>query len=254
MDKAKFIEIAPYYYALAVVHYLLEKSLQEATFPQIWNRYNDIEHPEEEPSLPFRPLIDKGVDWLREEGLIAVFDDPFAPKVLVRTSEFVDALNRLAEDTTSPFHIYSKLQNPVPWLFKGLDLLERQRKELNVVASDFEVDEWAPIQIDISEAELQAVITSVDDVVEQVRGDNGYAEHVPQERSFVNDSLSAFSNTLKNAASTSLPYIRKFAFEPLTILSKRFAKTAIEISINAAKEAIKSWLTKHGFGWLDTWF
>jgi hypothetical protein len=50
-----------------------------------------------------------------------------------------------------------------------------------------------------------------------------------------------------------VPYIRKFALEPLAILSKRFAKTTMEVGIGAAKEAIKAWLTKHGFGWLDTW-
>jgi hypothetical protein len=53
VDKAKFIEVAPHYYALAVVHYLLEKNVQEVTFTQLWDRYNDIDHPEEEPSLPF---------------------------------------------------------------------------------------------------------------------------------------------------------------------------------------------------------
>jgi hypothetical protein len=196
VDKAKFIEVAPHYYALAVVHYLLEKNVQEVTFTQLWDRYNDIDHPEEEPSLPFQPLIDRGVDWLRDEGLVAVFEDPFAPKVVVRTTDFEEGLNRLSQDTTLPFYTYSRLQNVSSWLFHGLDFLERKRKEFKVVEEDFEVDEWAPITIESSESELQAVIASVDEIVEQVRGDNGYAEHVPQERSFVYDSLSVFSNTL----------------------------------------------------------
>jgi hypothetical protein len=100
---------------------------------------------------------------------------------------------------------------------------------------------------------LQAVIASVDDIIEQIRGDNGYAGYVPQDRSFVYDLLLVFSQTLRTAASTSVPFTRKCALEPLSVSSKRFAKTAVEVSIGAAREAIKAWLTKHEFGWLGTW-
>src|ERR1700722_756694 len=118
---------------------------------------------------------------------------------------------------------------------------------------DFEVDEWAPITIESSEPDLQAVIASVDDIIEQIRGDNDYAEYVPRDRSFVYDLLLVFSHTLRTAASTSVPFTRKCALEPLAVSRKRFAKTAVEVSIGAAREAIKAWHTKHGFGWLGTW-
>jgi len=59
-------------------------------------------------------------------------EDPSPPKVVVRTTDFEEGLNRLSQDTTC-IYTYSRLQNVSRGLFNGLDFLERKRKEFKVV-------------------------------------------------------------------------------------------------------------------------
>jgi hypothetical protein len=251
VDKAHFIETAPLYYAIAIVQYLLENDTIEAASTAVRERFNDTSHPDDEPSLPFRPFFDRAVRLLVAEGLLEVLDDPFGPQMLFRTDSFHDDLNRLAENRASPFHRFRRIKEPLPWLFSALASLEETRVELGVEAEDMAIDEWAPLELDRSESELIALIQSVDDTVEKVRGDNGYAASAPQERAFTLQSLVAFSTTLKEAAATSLPYIRHYAIEPLAVLGRRFARGALELTITTAKEALKAWLKKHGLDWLN---
>jgi hypothetical protein len=188
------------------------------------------------------------------EGIVEALDDPFGPQMLFRTNDFSENLTRLAADQTSPFHRFRRMTQPLPWLFGALAAIERMRSRLQIKASDIETDEWAPLKLDRSEPELMEVIAAVDEVIGTVRGDNGYAENMPLEREFILQSLATFSKTLKEAAATSVPYIRRYAIEPLTILGRRFAKGALEVTIAAAKETLKTWLKKHGLDWLNAWW
>jgi hypothetical protein len=255
MDKAQFIAIAPIYYAIAIVHYFRETDAREARSTEIERRFNEFEHPDETPSLPFRPFFEKAVAFLLDRGIIEAYNDLVAPQVLFLNGGFTSKLNNLTSDTRSPFRAYGRLVDPLPWLFEALDRTESIRQELGVEAADLEdSDEWAPLELDRSEPELTAVIEAVDDTIEAVRGDNGYAQAMPQERSFVLDSLSAFLKTIKEAPATSMPYVKRFAIEPLSRLAKTFARTAWELTISAAKEAIKGWLKKHGQDWIEYFF
>ena len=98
---------------------------------------------------------------------------------------------------------------------------------------------------------MKAVIDTIDQTLDQVQGDNGYADVHLKERAFVVDGLSAFSKRLKDASSISVQYIRRYGIEPLSLLTRRFSKAAHEVTVAAAREALKAWLVKHGLGWLD---
>jgi hypothetical protein len=254
MDKAEFIERAPIYYAIAIVQFLAEQNAVEARSLEILDRYNRYEGTDERPSLPFPPFFNRAVTWLVRERVLEVLNDDFAPQVLIRSDSFEAELDRISDDSTSPFNTYRRVRETLPWLFGALDRLETTRLALGVDEDDLEIDEWAPLELDRSESELMAVIESVDDVVEKVRGVNGYADNMPQERAFTLESLTAFSQTLKESAATSASYIRRFAIEPIGILSRRFAKGTIELTIAAAKEALKAWLKKHELDWLEEWW
>ena len=51
-----------------------------------------------------------------------------------------------------------------------------------------------------------------------------------------------------------MPYVRRFANEPLARLAKTFGRSALELTISAAKESLKAWLIKRGIPWLGDWW
>ena len=66
------------------------------------------------------------------------------------------------------------------WLNDALDQVAKERERLEVQDSDFDEPdyEWRPIPLDRDEPELQTAIRAVDEIVESVRTDNGYAANL----------------------------------------------------------------------------
>lgn len=124
---------------------------------------------------------------------------------------------------------------------------------VGIQATDFDQPdrEWEPIPLDLSEPELKVAIQAVDEVIELVRADNGYAATIPEERAFVLDGLSVLSTRLKTSETVSVPFIQTYGVDPFMKLVRRFGGTAIELLVAAAREALKEWLKKKGIGFLD---
>lgn len=259
MDKARLVEVAPYYYALAIISFF-ERTGNTATQTKVSENYRMSfdEDGVDEWDYANRPRpFALAVDWLELMGLVTRIGDDFGPTIIQRIPDLSGVRRALRTcDIPAVINYISSGEDEV-WLRAALQNLERAYSKLKIKDSDFddrEPDrEWTPLPLDRDEPELEAVIVSLDETIEAVRGDNGYAEHMPEERSYVLDGLVAFSKKLKEATTISVPYLRRYAVEPISMLAKRFSKTALEITIAAAKEAIKTWLTKHGLGWLDTW-
>ncbi len=79
-----------------------------------------------------------------------------------------------------------------------------------------------------------------------MRGANGYAETVPEERKFVLASLTVAADKLRSEDSVSFLFIRRFVIEPLSILVSRFGNAVIGALAKAAVESFKIWLKEHG--------
>jgi hypothetical protein len=59
---------------------------------------------------------------------------------------------------------------------------------------------------------------------------------------------------LKEASTISVRYLRKYGFEPLGALMRRFKDAAIGIAATAAREALRDWLRRKGITFLDDLF
>jgi hypothetical protein len=254
MDKARFIEIAPIYYALAIAAYLRERP--NATSRIDISKAFTIDDEETQEIwcyLDSNKLFSLGTEWLKAEKVIEIITGDFGPPLIEPSIDFDKQTERLANQTPSPFNQFARHKFSMPWLHETLRDMKRTQNSLRVTDRDFDVldTEWRPLRLDREEPELQQVIASLDEAIEVTRGDNGYAQNIPEERAYVLDSLSALSKRLKDAATISMPYIQRYGIEPLSILARRFAKSALELTISAAKEAIKTWLQNHGLSWLD---
>ena len=194
-------------------------------------------------------LLDLAINILKEAGVIDFDEDTFGPPLIIPDDYFsLGWRNSLGTD--SP--VYRRYtQGGDQWLLSALDGLARQAERLGIQESDYDNPdgEWTPIPIDRTQEETIALIEAVDDTAEKLRSDNGYSAFKAEERNYVVDSLLAFGKRMREAATTSFPFIRQYALEPLARAAKALGRSATGLAVEVLKAKIKEWLMKQGIPW-----
>jgi hypothetical protein len=246
MDKADFVRLAPYYYAMAVMSVLRKRG---DPFPDYKIRsvyLIDMDNDPEPRTLLDRGVIwERAVSWLIQNGLIKVQHDPFGPPVFSRTTDASLIWDGILKDPQLPFYNFEASGQSDDWLVPALHALENTYVNLEMEPEDFESPEreWEPVPLDLEEVETQEALEQLEAVTKDVREDNGYAVTHPQERDFVLEGLDSTVKKFKEG-SVSARYVR-VALERLSLLGKRFAGSAKELSITAAKTALMEFAKKH---------
>jgi hypothetical protein len=246
MDKAEFVAKAPVYYALAIAS-VLRKSAGPMPEFKIKANFPDSNDQElEGSSLIGRWMLwDRGVAWLVARDMIRIRYDSFGPPILSAGPDFADQWNELTHDDGLPFSAYEAAGRSDDWLIPALHALENTFVNLDMKPDDFENPdaEWAPIKIEADDATAKNAIRSLERMIEEVRSDNGYSATHPQERDYVLEGLQGTLAKFKSS-SISAGYIR-IAFERLGTLGRRFAGSAKDGAITAAKAALMEFAKKH---------
>jgi len=177
--------------------------------------------------------------------MIRIRTDPFGPPIFSQSESFQEAFDALREDEGSAFSTYFASGESAAWLTYALHSIENHYVNLGIQPSDFEdVDsEWAPIPIDQSDPSTKNAIEALEQVVDEVRSDNGYNASLPQERDFVLEGLTGVLGKLKSP-SISAGYV-KLAMDRLSILGRRFAGSVREATIIGARTAIIDFAKRH---------
>jgi hypothetical protein len=248
MDKAEFVERAPIYYALAIA-----VALERATAPMpefkikgMFPNDDDARHPDDVGSLLVRWMIwERAVSWLLARNMIKIRSDPFGPPIYSQSSDFTGEWDRLLNDDTLPFSTYQAAGRSDDWLIPALHSVENYFVNMDMKAADFDNPdaEWTPIKIDAEDSSAKKAISCLQDIIEEVRSDNGYTASHPQERDYVLEGLRGTLDKFKSS-SVSPGYIR-VAIERLRMLSARFSGTLKAVAITAAKEALIEFAKKH---------
>jgi hypothetical protein len=129
MDKAEFIDVAPRYYATAILVYLQQRS--ESVSEQKLSEYYSARTSEAErvSYLDRFRLFDIAVAFLRKDGLIETVHDAFGPTLIKRASDFTNKYNALSQDTNFPLYKYrlanSGIESGMEWLRMALRELDR---------------------------------------------------------------------------------------------------------------------------------
>jgi hypothetical protein len=116
---------------------------------------------------------------------------------------------------------------------------------MDMKAEDFDNPdaEWTPIQIDGEDPGVKKAVSSLEDIIEEVRSDNGYNSTHPHERDHILEGLQGTLEKFKSS-SISAGYVR-IAIERLGTLGRRFGGTLKEGAIAAAKGALIEFAKKH---------
>jgi hypothetical protein len=90
MDKAEFVNIAPKYYSLAIIAYLIQhisfvEGITAETFSGHYSNEEDHTY-----YVPRWKLFDLAVACLVQEGMIDVVSDPFGPSIISPSESFTD--------------------------------------------------------------------------------------------------------------------------------------------------------------------
>jgi hypothetical protein len=201
-------------------------------------------------------------------GWIDCIEDEFAPLFIRGNASLVDG--PMADIGFRRLHDkYEKLgDSQFEWLDSALIAVvdSFEIEELNAILEKGEIefatkasvssppnteDYWSPIPLDRGDANQTAAVKALETLIEELRGDNGYAAAHSEEKAFVQDGLSAVAKRLKENTQISWMYLQEFAFKPLGILIKRFGGAAIGIAAATAKDAFVSWLKSKGLSFLD---
>jgi hypothetical protein len=245
LDKSRFIERAPLYYALAVAAHFDSNSGRSGSISSIEGAYT-VQEDDADPYcyVSKSVLLIRGIDWLIEKGLVAAEPDDFGPTTYHRTSNFYSEWSSLKDLAGTPFHKFAQSPDGERWIYDALLAVNRQSNQLEIKDRDFDKpdDEWEPLPLDRDDQNLKEAIKAVEDTIEAVRSDNGYAQTVPEERKYVLDSLNSAARTLKESDTVSVPYLKTYALEPLSRVIRRFGKAAAGATASLTKDAIYTWL------------
>jgi hypothetical protein len=204
-------------------------------------------------------LIELAIEYLEEENIVRLVTDEFAPRIVIQHRNFGENLNALfrREDTLFSRYLLAG-EGRAAWLNKALSNINLRMKaweeEEKVEGETANADIWQPIPLDRGDQHQQQATKTLDRIIEELRGDNGYAATYPEEKAFVQDKLTAVSKRLKEDSQISWMYLLEFAFKPLGIIIKRFGEAAAGIAASAARESLSSWLKSKGISLLDDLF
>ena len=104
-----------------------------------------------------------------------------------------------------------------------------------------DTDSWEPLPIDRSRPEYEAVDEALDNAVQVVESDNGYAASEPEERDQIVWSLKQGLEAIRERL-PSRSQVKSLIVAPLKFLAEKFATTAIGEAAKAALPKIAAWL------------
>lgn len=243
MEKVEFVRIAPSYYELAVVLAVQTKQDYVADF-ELRRMY--IIHPVEatEPNDTYclignKDLLRIAITNLVEQQVIEALNDPFGPSQFKAGIGLDEYMSEQRQNIATPLYKATASGDVDWWLKDALLGLDRVAYRIGITSEGFQDPErdWTPIPLDRTDARVQKAIERVDEAITHVEQNNGYGTAYPEERQFVLDNLKLLSNTLKNAASTSITYIKTHGLNALQKLQDRFGTALIG---EAARDASKA--------------
>ncbi|MCH8997994.1 MAG: hypothetical protein IID48_06960 [Proteobacteria bacterium] len=170
----------------------------------------------------------------------------------VFTKKAVGALfsRELIEFVDVEFDTYSISEEGIIYIENQLDneesfinsYVEEKPTNYNIIELPADIDdEWEPLPIDRTTPEYEKAVEALDDAVEKIEADNGYAANQPEERNSVVWSLKQGVAAIREMA-PSLAQVRALVMDPLNSAIKTLKESGPGLAAMFAREALKEWI------------
>ncbi|MBV9572073.1 MAG: hypothetical protein JO056_12610 [Alphaproteobacteria bacterium] len=257
MDRQDFIELAPIYYAGAIYAFVKSREglISESDILQHYSTVTlkrGTNSRETYYYLSKPEIFRTALVWLRKKKLVKIIEDPFVDPMILRDGNSQQRLaNIIKDDDTNPLVRFVEVDWNEDWIKRALRKINDKYVDLHFDTKDFDLPnaEWEPLPLDRSDPRLSEIIHGVDEIIETVRGDNGYAATLPEERSYVLTTLSTGSKILGTENSTSIPALRTYVIDPLVRIAKRFKDAALGVLADGTRAAIIEYVKQHAPQW-----
>lgn len=131
--------------------------------------------------------------------------------------------------------IYSKKGDD--WLFETGGIISEEIAAVNSIPAT--EDAWEPLPLDRQNPALTHAIEKIDELIQAIKQDNGYAANEPDERNFIVSALQAGVHALRDQTVIYRMQFRAFIWEPIKRITTRFGSSVIGVLADAAKEGLK---------------
>ncbi len=170
--------------------------------------------------------------------LATAFRDPYGPDV-VQIHERIDR-----KELIGVCPLYEKVailgdkSERFRWVERALHQIElAQAETVNDGQLNSRFDEWAPLDLDLASEHVSEVSETLDELIEAVEADNGYAVTLPAERNAVLESLKAGRANLR-AGEIARRAVSTLIVEPAKQVASKFKNAATGILANKLLELV----------------
>jgi AraC-like DNA-binding protein len=105
------------------------------------------------------------------------------------------------------------------------------------LSDDNREDTWTPTVVELTEENAERAISELEQAIEEIAANNGYASSEPAERNAILGSLRSGIDALKSRVFTKSFFIEAVQ-KPLAYLSKKFTDSAIGLAAKKALEVL----------------
>jgi hypothetical protein len=126
MERSRFIESAPNYYALAIAAYFnsgheaASENMLRSFYALPGQLHNFAGDDDPETYLNNEVLFRRATEILVERGFLTEIVDDFGPTIYERSEGFDEAWSRAEQDTNLPFRRYQLVDRGTNWLHSAL--------------------------------------------------------------------------------------------------------------------------------------
>lgn len=173
-----------------------------------------------------------------ESDIVDVYQDNYGPTIVRIKSKINQDLLIEACPVFRNVSVLPVLDERLMWIEEALRRLEASDPSSGQEARDRNAEEdWAPLELDMKESEFDQFTDSLDELIDAVGADNGYAATYPAERNSVVESLKAGRAAIKAGAIAKRAF-RSLIVEPAKQVASKFKNAATELIANKLLELV----------------
>jgi hypothetical protein len=233
-------ENAAQYYALAIAESAITRRNDHAFSENTIITIVNIDFPTDFGDiLKHRDIFDIALKILMDRNILIMMIDDFAPTIFLK-HEY--AIPNYSSWTTEEDGIARKFialgSQRHAWLSSALAKINETFNSELLASSD----EWQPIPVDRSNPEYQATEKKLDEALNAIRSDNGFANTFPDERNQVVSALETGLKIFRENSTVHATYFKAFIIAPLAAAIRRLKDNAAGVAAAVAKAAAIKWL------------